>query len=246
MAHYQVTLAYDGTDLKGFQRQRNARTVQGEFEKALKKLGWNERSILSSGRTDTGVHALGQVISFHLDWQHSEEELRNALNDSLSAAISAVSVKVADEEFHPRFDALMRSYRYQIYFSAVADPLKERYFWRVWPKPDQDILKQSSCFFLGKHDFRGYGKPPDEKSTTVRTIHAAEWEFTGDGSQAFFTISAQAFLYHMVRRIVYVLVRAGQARISLQELKDSIENQSELLAGIAPASGLILEQITYK
>ena len=244
MELYQVTIAYDGTEFKGFQRQKDARTVQDEIEQALKMLGWDQKSILAAGRTDTGVHAEGQVVAFQLDWQHTSGELQRALNDLLPADISTVNVRTAGNEFHPRFDANQRKYRYQIYFSNVSNPILERFYWRVWPKPNFELLEQGSRLFLGRHDLCRFGKPPDEKTTSIRTIELMDWEFMEDG-RAFFYIGSKAFLYHMVRRIVYVLVRTGQKRISMLELKKSIEEQIELPAGIAPAKGLILEQITY-
>jgi tRNA pseudouridine38-40 synthase len=246
MAPYQVTLAYDGTEFKGFQRQRNARTVQGEFESVLRNLGWKEKSILSAGRTDTGVHADGQVVSFHLDWTHALEDLLNALNQKLPPDIKAQKAQIVSENFHPRYSACLRRYRYQIYFSSVDDPLRERYYWRVWPKPDFSVLKESAEIFLGKHDFRDYGKPPNERSSSIRTIHTAVWDFSENGLQAAFRISADAFLYHMVRRIASVLVRAGQGRISRVEISDSLERKLVLPAGIAPAKGLFLEEIIYE
>ncbi len=245
MAPYQVKLAYDGTEFKGFQRQRGARTVQSELESALRSLGWQERAILNAGRTDSGVHAEGQVVGFRLDWRHSETDLLEALNQQLPNDIRVQHIQVAGENFHPRYSALKRRYRYQVYFSSVIDPLKERYFWRVWPQPDFAILQECADLFLGKHEFRGYGKPPSERSSSIRTIATAEWTFSGEGTQAFFRISAEAFLYHMVRRIVCVLIRAGQGRINKMEIEESLERQLELPAGIAPAKGLILEEIIY-
>ncbi|BBB49234.1 tRNA pseudouridine(38-40) synthase TruA [Pelolinea submarina] len=246
MALYQITIAYDGTDFCGFQRQAAARTVQNEIETALRRLGWNERSILSAGRTDSGVHASGQVVSFNLDWGHSQQKLLDALNDLLPNDIGVKDLSLAPEGFHPRYDARARRYRYQIYFNQVSDPLIERYYWRVWPELDGKVLKKGAELFLGKHDFRAFGRPPNEKSTSLRTINALNWEFSEDGSQAAMTIVAQAFLYHMVRRIVFVLVRAGQGRISLSDVEGSIERQLDLPAGIAPAKGLILEEIIYQ
>ena len=245
MELYQVTIAYDGTEFKGFQRQKDARTVQNEFEKTLAKLGWNEKSVLAAGRTDTGVHAKGQVVAFQLDWQHTSGELQRALNDLLPADISTISVKTAGKDFHPRFDANQRKYRYQIYFSSVSNPILERYYWRVWPKPDFELLNQGSELFLGSHDLRKFGRPPDKKTTSIRTIDLMDWKIMEDGTKSYFRIGSKAFLYHMVRRIVYVLIRTGQKRISMMELKNSIEQQLELPAGIAPAKGLILEQIIY-
>ena len=244
MELYQVTIAYDGTDFKGFQRQKDARTVQDKLEQALTELGWQEHSILSAGRTDTGVHAEGQVIAFRLDWQHTLGELLRAMNDLLPADISVMSVKIA-ADFHPRFDAVQRRYRYQIYFSSVIDPLKDRYYWRVWPKPEAGLVEQASKLFIGQHDLQRFGKPPDEKSPTIRTIDSIEWQWFGENESAVFHIGAKAFLYHMVRRIVHVLVHVGQKKISMQDLAESINNRMDLPAGIAPANGLILERITY-
>jgi len=245
MALYQVTIAYDGTEFKGFQRQKNGRTVQAELESALRMLNWQERSLLSAGRTDSGVHAEGQVVAFQLDWPHSVEQLKKAMNGLLPSDIGVQAVSQADIGFHPRFAAMARDYRYQIYFSDSPNPLKERFHWRVWPKLEIEVLQRGCRLFEGKHDFRAFGKAPDEDSPTQRTIQSADWKIDPAGNEAFFRIRAKAFLYHMVRRIVYVLVRAGQMRIDLDDIQACIEKQSELPAGLAPAKGLILEQIIY-
>ena len=138
MARYQLTLAYDGTDFFGSQRQASPtgaskRTVQGELEKALCQLGWAGRSVLMSGRTDTGVHATGQVASFDLDWSHSDEELVRALNVALPADMAVHQARMVHPKFHPRFDALSRRYRYRLFCQPLRDPLRERFAWRVWP-----------------------------------------------------------------------------------------------------------------
>jgi len=117
-AHYKVILAYNGSDFAGFQRQQSARTVQGEFETGLRKLGWDGQSILGAGRTDTGVHAKGQVVSFSLDWAHSLEDLQNALNYYLPAGIAVQSLAKVTPTFHPRYDAKARHYRILLLCSA--------------------------------------------------------------------------------------------------------------------------------
>ena len=128
MARYQVVLAYDGGRYNGFQRQRSGigRTVQGEVENSLRRIGWDGRTILSAGRTDSGVHAAGQVIAFDLEWKHTLDELQAALNAHLPADIAARSVQPAAGDFHPRYAARMRCYRYRIYCQPVRDPLGER------------------------------------------------------------------------------------------------------------------------
>ena len=115
MARYQLILAYDGTDFFGFQRQGNTRTVQQVVEKALSELGWQEETILFAGRTDSGVHANGQVISFSLDWQHTDADLLNALNARLPSDAAVRDITQVKAEFHPRYDATSRSYVYRIY-----------------------------------------------------------------------------------------------------------------------------------
>ena len=115
MARYQIILAYDGTDFQGFQRLKGGRSVQGEVEAALRRLNWAGKAILSAGRTDAGVHASGQVIAFDLDWAHSPETLRQALNAYLPEDVAAQAVKLAAPGFHPRYDALARTYHYRIF-----------------------------------------------------------------------------------------------------------------------------------
>ena len=140
MARYQVILAYDGTGFVGSQRQAKKsdglslsklRTVQGELEKALRKLGWVGRSVLLAGRTDSGVHAVGQVASFDLDWQHADGDLLRALNANLPADVAARDVRIAPPKFHPRFDATSRRYRYRLFCQQVRDPSREKSAWRL-------------------------------------------------------------------------------------------------------------------
>ena len=130
MARYQLTLAYDGTDFFGSQRQAKSRTVQGELEKALSKIGWTGRSVILSGRTDTGVHATGQVVSFDFDWSHPDEDLVRALNATLPADVAVQAARIVNAKFHPRFDATSRRYQYKLFCQPVRDPIRESFAWR--------------------------------------------------------------------------------------------------------------------
>ena len=244
MALYQVTIAYDGTDFFGYQRQKDHRTVQGEIENALKTIGWNGRAIASSGRTDTGTHAVGQVISFDLDWNHGAEKLMSALNSALPTDIAAKDVNPAPGDFHPRFSARQRQYLYQVVFTPDRDPILNRYYWRVWPKPDEDLLKIGSEILIGNHNFSSFGKPAKKDGSTIRTITVCEWQYKGF-DKAFFRIRAESFLYHMVRRAVFLLVQVGQGKIDAIDIEENLKNQKELPAGIAPAHGLFLEKVIY-
>ncbi len=244
MALYQLTIAYDGTDFFGYQRQKNHRTVQGEIENALKSIGWKGRAVASSGRTDTGTHAVGQVICFDLDWTHGDEKLKSALNSALPSDIAANNVVPASNDFHPRFSAKQRQYLYQMVFSPNRDPILERYYWRIWPKPDENLLAASTRVLYGKHDFSSLGKPSKKNGSTIRTVTMCEWQFDGF-EKALFRIRAESFLYHLVRRAVFLLVQVGQGKISAIDIEESLKFQKKLPAGIAPAHGLFLEKVIY-
>ena len=250
IVRYQVILAYDGTHFSGFQRQARGRTVQGIVEDALKELGWEGKSILAAGRTDAGVHAKGQVIAFDLEWKHPVTELHSALNSYLPQDVSVLQVIPSKPTFHPRFDALSRRYRYSLYCQPYRDPLRERFFWRVWPAVDFEILQEAASCFPGTHDFAAFGTPPRVGSSTIRTVFRADWEKVEDNY--FFTVIANAFLFHMVRRMVFFQVAVGQSRVAKADLCKSLtdgrlvtENGPILAQGLAPAQGLVLMEVTY-
>ena len=244
MARYQVILAYDGTGFTGSQRQANSRTVQGELEKALCKLGWLDRAILMAGRTDTGVHATGQVAAFDLEWKHSADKLLWALNKHLPSDLVVKNASLASADFHPRFDATSREYRYRVFFEPIRDPLRSKFLWRTWPAVDEDALKRNASIFTGKHDFAAIGSRTTPKGTTVRTLTKAEWKKMPDGEWQF-EVRADAFLYRMVRRLVFVQVAVAQGRSSIDKVRHALIKHEELIAGLAPAHGLTLVEVTY-
>lgn len=243
MAHYKLILAYDGTNYNGFQRQAIKTSVQATFEEALRRLGWQGRAIMPSGRTDSGVHAKGQVVSFNLDWNHPDYALQNALNAFLPADIAVQSVKQVAPDFHPRYDALSRQYRYQLYWQSARDPLRDRYAWRLDRKPELSLMQAAANDLLGEHNFIAFGKALKEDGTTIRRIYSADWVEEEDGMS--FTIIGNAFLYHMVRRIVYVLVRIGLGELPVETVRIGLENLSTGIVSLAPARGLTLEAVTF-
>jgi tRNA pseudouridine38-40 synthase len=252
MARYQITLAYDGTNFSGFQRQarnKKSRTVQGSVEDALRHMGWQGGSILAAGRTDAGVHASGQVIAFDLDWGHGEDDLRAALNAHLPFDVAAQSVFQARPDFHPRYDALSRRYRYQIFCRPTRDPLRERYAWRVWPAIDLERLQSEAVHLPGVHDFSAFGTPPRSGGTTIRQVLEACWKAQKDdigGNQITFEIAANAFLFRMVRRLVGFQVRIGQGKLDGDSVRQRLNPGSkELVRNLAPAYGLNLIEVVY-
>ena len=244
MARYQVILAYDGSGFFGSQRQANSRTVQGELEKALNELGWSDKSVIMAGRTDTGVHATGQVAAFDFEWAHETEKLLKALNAKLPPDLAVKSLQPASADFHPRFDAISRMYCYRLFCEPIRDPLRERYAWRIWPSLDGNALKQNAGIFLGTHDFATFGSPTTPKGTTVRTVTKTEWRKMPDGEWQF-EVQADAFLYRMVRRLVFVQVSLAQGKVSIEKVQSALLKQERLPSGLAPSAGLALTKVNY-
>jgi len=245
MARYKVIFAYEGTKFFGSQRQAETRTVQSVFEAGLRKLGWQDSSILLAGRTDTGVHASGQVAAFDLSWNHPPEALLRALNAKLPKDIAIRTISQCADDFHPRFSALNRSYRYQINCDAVRDPLWERYTWRVWPLPDFDLLQTATSELIGTYDFAPFGGATSPNGSTVREVQQAKWH--QQGKRLTFEVTANAFLYHMVRRVVFILVSIGQGKLEagiISQVLQAPEDQP-MLQGLAPPQGLALVDVSY-
>jgi tRNA pseudouridine38-40 synthase len=242
---FRAVVEYDGTDLLGFQRQATGRTVQGELETALTRIGWTGRSIAGAGRTDSGVHASGQVIAFDLDWAHGPEALLRALNANLPSDVAVQAVDACAPEFHPRYSARGRRYRYTLYNQPGRSPLAARTSWQVWPALDLAAMQTASQALLGRHDFATFGTDPDQGTNTVRTVSAAEWHSAAGGWHQF-EIEAEAFLFRMVRSLVGALRRVGHGELSAAEF-------AALLAAAdraqcpppAPPQGLCLIAVRY-
>jgi tRNA pseudouridine38-40 synthase len=246
MARYKLIVTYDGTAFAGSQRQARRRTVQEELEKALRPLGWTGRSTWWAGRTDAGVHATGQVAAADLDWPHSLGKLRDALNARVPRDMAVTTVELVGPDFHPRFDALWRCYRYHVFVGKQRDPLRERTAWRIWPGPEGDLLDRLAAHFVGRHDFGAFGSPSRKEASSVREVRLSRWDRHGAGWC--FEIAGDGFLYRMVRRIVYLQVAVAQGRGSESDLAKALEqgrNSGGLPAGLAPAHGLVLAEVKY-
>ena len=243
MERYKIIFAYDGTQFDGSQRQARSRTVQSVLESALGKLGWNGKSILLAGRTDTGVHASGQVAAVDLSWNHTVDDLRNALNSNLPTDIAVNSVNKVEAHFHPRFDARSRHYRYKVYVQSTRDPLRDRYAWRVWPEPEAALLSAAASCLVGRHDFSAFGSSPSKIGSTVRSILLSQWN--ADGDQWIYDVIADAFLYRMVRRLVFGQMAVGLGKLRIEIFKQAIEGQVEFPAGLASPAGLTLVEVKY-
>lgn len=244
MMNYRMTLAYDGTDYCGWQTQLNQRTIQSVLNEVLEKLEGGPVILQGAGRTDAGVHAQGQVASFRLTREWKNKNLIRALNANLPPDIRVLEVSPASDEFHARFDAKSKTYRYQIYTAEVMSPFLVRYAWH-YPYPlDSERMREDSQSLVGTHDFSAFTVLERAKKNFVRTINEALVEaqeallilnFTGDG-----------FLRYQVRTMVGALVESNRKRLKAESIAELIRSRSRKLVGApAPAKGLTLMKVEY-
>jgi len=244
MARYKVILAYDGAAFSGMQRQANGRSVQAVVEESLRPLGWRDKSILVAGRTDAGVHARGQVIAFDLNWAHSPEDLLNALNAELPLDVAAQRVFRSADDFHPRYDAKARCYEYRLFCQPQRDPLRERTAWRVWPAVKLNRLRVCARALRGGHDFAAFGSPSQKGGSTQRNVLRAEWRKVAEDDFVF-AVQANAFLYHMARRMVGLQVKIGQGLAEPSAINRALRGEIGKLRELAPPQGLCLVAVEY-
>ena len=240
----KAVIAYDGTDYHGFQRQSIERepTIQGTLEGALRTIG-QAVAVTGAGRTDAGVHASGQVIAFEVNWRHGLDDLQRALNAVLPDSIVVAELEQAAEQFHPRYDAVSREYRYSLYQSATRDPMKQRYALRVMPGLAIEAMQAASATLIGEHDFAAFGQPTVGEST-IRSMYQADVRAVQD--QITIELQANGFLYRMVRRIVGTLIAVGRGERSVAEFAAILHSAdpSRAAATIAP-NGLCLTKVNY-
>ena len=246
MGRYKALVEYDGTDFSGFQRQAPLAgpTVQGTLEAALGAIGKKAVRIAGAGRTDSGVHATGQVIAFELEWRHSAETLGRAFNAHLPRSVAAREVAECPPDFHPRFSATGRKYRYSIYNAPDRSPRQERFAWRVWPALDVEALQTASARLIGRRDFRAFGSAPERGGHTVREVREARWESTGGILNLY--IVADSFLYRMVRSIVGTLRRVGHGELTPDQFERiTVAADRSRVHTVAPPHGLCLVEVSY-
>jgi tRNA pseudouridine38-40 synthase len=243
----RAVVAYDGTDYGGFQSQANAPTVQAALEAALAQVTQETIAVLAAGRTDAGVHAVGQIIAFDTAWRHRLGDLQRALNAVLPIDIAILEVEEAAADFHPRYDARSRHYRYSLYNAPVRRPLGRRHSLHVAAPLDVAMMQRAARSLVGEHDFATFGRPPQNRKRsgiTVRRVLMAEW--SGEPPWLAFDIEANAFLYRMVRSIVGTLLQVGRGRMSLEGFAAALAACDRSLAGpTAPPHGLCLMEVKY-
>jgi tRNA pseudouridine38-40 synthase len=236
----KLTLEYDGTDFRGWAAQPGLRTVEGELRRALEEAYGMVDRLAVAGRTDAGVHALGQVASVDTEAGPPPERAAEALNALLPDDVAVLDVAEASPDFHARHSAHSRSYRYRIFRRRAPSPFEARRAW-WYPKPlDEERLADSADLLLGDHDFRPFTPAETQHEVFTRRVERAEWHRRGDALE--FEITANSFLRHMVRILVGTMVEAPPARIA--ELLDGAHARAD--AGTtAPPWGLYLERVHY-
>jgi tRNA pseudouridine38-40 synthase len=240
---YRALVEYDGTAYEGFQRQRRGSTIQGQLELAIQAVARQAVNVTGAGRTDSGVHATGQVIAFEATWRHSCQALERALNASLPQDIAVRGLEEAEAGFHPRFSARRRLYEYTIYTSPVRRPLQRLRAWHV-PRPLAVApMNQAAEAIIGRHDFATFGQPPQGENTE-REVFVARWRQVEEVLT--FEIEANAFLYRMVRSLVGSMKMVGEGRWTVTDFLAALAKRDRSQAAqTAPPHGLCLTAVRY-
>lgn len=248
MVRYKAIIAYDGTDFNGFQRQPGVRTVQEELEKTLTRMNNGTFvEVFGSGRTDSGVHAMGQVIHFDFPQERPLERMRFALDTQSPEDIACKEVAIMPADFHARYHVVEKTYQYKVQIGKPRSPFLRRYA-SYYPYPlDLDKIRQALPDFLGTHDFTSFcasGATVDEK---VRTVLAAEMTVNETGDELTFTFRGDGFLYKMIRIMMGTLLKIGNDRMPADAIPGIIAAQDRNLAGpTAHPEGLYLVEVKYE
>lgn len=242
-----ITLQYDGTRYSGWQRQGNTdNTIEHKLNTCLRAMAGDGQNIeiYGSGRTDAGVHAMGQAANFHIDTDKTPEEILCYMNTYLPEDIKILSSDYADERFHARLNAIGKTYLYRIDNAAKPDVFMRKYCWSNSEKLDVDSMRELAGVFVGKHDFMSFSDMKSNKKSTVRTVRSIDIfkkndiiniEFNGDG-----------FLYHMVRKMTAAIVEAGAGRMTVKDITVIMNKKDrQAFKGLAPAKGLALMEVLY-
>lgn len=242
--NFKLVIEYDGSRFHGWQRQPNDPSIQGEIESAIHRMTRQNITLIGSGRTDAGVHALGQVANFTCHTRISPQEFQEGLNSILCDDIVIRSCDLAPPDFHARYDAKGKLYRYTILNSPHPTAMGRQYHWWLRAPLDLPAMQTATRHLMGSHDFKSFEAMGSPRSHTIREITAAAW--TTRGQHLCLDIQADGFLRFMVRNIVGTLVEIGRGKMEPEQLKTIMEARDRSLAGAtAPAQGLCLVKVLY-
>ncbi len=241
----RLTVHYDGAAFHGWQVQPDQRTVQGDLEAALSRLADRPCTVLGSGRTDTGVHSTGQVASVDMPATWTPDRLRRSLNSILPGDVWIESADGTSADFHPRYDALRRTYRYEVGLSAeAASPFHRRWCWPLCEDLDRALLRKAAEVVAGEHSFAAFAKAGQPERGERCRVLAATWSETALGVRL--TITADRYLHHMVRYLVGTMVDISSGRRPLDDMARLLANDPDSTTSPpAPAEGLFLHRVQY-
>jgi len=243
---FKITVAYDGTDFNGWQRQPEGTSIQALLEDALCDLDGREVTVTGAGRTDAGVHALAQVAAFTLERTIAPDALVRAINVRLPESVRLLAAEPVDASFHPRFDAKAKTYRYRIWNADVLSPFERRCAWHIIDRLDVDAMNAAASQLEGTHDFGAFQGTGSDTATTVRTVRHSALR-TPHSALLEYDISGDGFLRYMVRNIVGSLVEVGRGRFPPMWLGEVLASRDRTRAGrTAPAQGLFLVGVKYE
>ena len=243
--NFKLIIEYDGTAYHGWQRQKSCRTIQGEIEKALEKLTGIKIVLTGSGRTDSGVHACGQVASFKCRTNLNHEIFQKGLNSLTPEDIVITSCRIVSDDFHARYDVKSKTYHYRILNRSMPAAIGRMYAWHIRKKLDIQVMEKALKHIIGTHDFKAFEGSGSPRNHTIRTITRALILKKKVGYLVI-EIEGNGFLRFMVRNIVGTLVDTGLGKISTDDFKKILLSRNRNLAGItAPAHGLFLVRVVY-
>ncbi len=250
MRNLKLTVAYDGAEFSGWQVQPGTATVQGALASAIGRITGEKVLPQGSGRTDAGVHALAQVVTFVTESSVPTENFVKALNDILPVSVRVLDVAEMPPEFHARHSARAKTYRYRMYRGAICPPFLARYVWHYPYRLNEEVMVQASGFVVGEHDFTSFAAVDPERGregepvSNVRTIFSSLWARSQE--ELVYTVRGSGFLHHMVRNLVGTFILVGRGTIPPEDLTRILAARSRSAAGAtAPASGLYLVNVEY-
>lgn len=245
MPTFKLVLEYDGTDYAGWQRQANAPTIQAAVEDTLAGIAETRITIVGAGRTDAGVHALGQVTTFHTDRRLTARDWLRALNARLPADISVLAAEVVPDEFHARYSATGKLYRYRILNRSERSPLLRHRAWNIYKPLNDAAMREAAALLVGRRDFSAFECMPTENDNPICEIR--DLDLQRDGEMLDLSIYADRFLKQMVRSIVGTLVEIGQGKRSAADMQGILDARKRSEAGrTAPPQGLYLVRVDYE
>ena len=243
---FKLIIEYDGTDYHGWQRQKNDRSVQGEIEAALFIMTGRKITVIGSGRTDAGVHALAQVASFRCDTHLTAGVFQKGLNSLLDVDVVIRNCHRAVDDFHARYNAKRKTYQYRIINSELPAAIGRQYAWHIRRPLDVQAMRRALPYIIGEHDFTSFEGTGSPRNTAVRHVMRAEIQEAPD-NRVFLDITANGFLKHMVRNLVGTLVEIGLGKYTPEDMGQILEARNRSRAGAtAPPQGLFLVNVEYE